>query len=96
MATLKEMLEKLRNLPEHQKKIILFSIVGIAALALGSLWVLSVKNSIYKMQKEFQTIPVPSVQMPDIQIPSDIIQTTSPTTNIIQTTIPSNSQPTTK
>lgn len=47
-------LEKLRNQPEHIRKLILWTIVIIIALILGSLWIYNSYQSIKNFQpKEF-------------------------------------------
>ncbi len=43
---MKEKIEKLQNLPEQQKKIILFSILGVLGLILLVIWVLIARNRI--------------------------------------------------
>ena len=65
----RKFLEKLRNLPENKKKIILWTIVAIAALTMGFFWVLEIKNSLSVADKEMQKIKIPQIITPDIQNP---------------------------
>jgi hypothetical protein len=67
-------LKKLRDLPEHQKKIILWTIVIILALIMGTFWVRSAAYNFLKIGGEIK-----NVKMPEINTPN------TPSLNILQT-----------
>jgi len=77
----KEFITKLQNLPDNRKKIVLWTIVGILAVAMGYFWVKGAINSFNKIGES-----VSQIKLPDIQTPAmDTLQTTSPTNeNLIQ------------
>jgi hypothetical protein len=53
---IKKILENLRNLPENQKKIILFTIVILVGILLIFFWINSTKNRIVEIGKEIKQI----------------------------------------
>lgn len=59
----RKFLEKLRNLPDKQKKIILWTVVIIAGILLGSLWV---KSAVYNFSKIGENIS--KVNLPEIDL----------------------------
>ena len=75
----KDFLTKLQNMPEHKKKIVLWTIVAIFAIFLGYLWILATIANFQKLQKNMDDINLPKFE-------------TSPV-NILQTTSPSNENP---
>jgi len=63
-------LEKLRNLPENKKKIILWIIVAILATALGFFWIMGVIDNLQKISNNVSQIKLPEIQTPITGIPS--------------------------
>lgn len=72
----KELINKLQDLPDKQKKIILWTIVVILAVGMGYFWVIGAINNLSKIGKSISSINLPSMNFPS--------------TNILQTTTPSN------
>lgn len=72
----REFLTKLQKLPDKQKKIILWVIVIILALTMGYFWFRGAMNNLQKLGEN-----IGQIKLPDIQ---------TPTTDILQTTTPSN------
>ena len=70
-------LEKLQSLPEDYKKIILLVIVSILAVVMGYFWIKNVMNTVPKIVEESAK-----------SMNSSAVE--SPSTNILQTTTPSN------
>jgi len=71
----KEFINKLQNLPDKQKKIILWTIVAVLGITMGYFWIQSAMNSLSKIGNS-----IGQIQLPDIQTPGvDILQTTTPT-----------------
>lgn len=73
---IKEILEKLRSLPESQKKIILFSIVAVLFVALIFLWFKITVSRIAKIEddiKNGKVIPmdIPKIDLLESQITDD-------------------------
>lgn len=66
----KDFLAKLQNLPDNQKKIILWAIVGVLALTMGIFWIRGALNSINKIGESVSQIKLPEVQTPDEEAPS--------------------------
>jgi len=65
--------EKLRNLPEFQKKLILWCVVGVVALTLFILWVINVKKNLQvfqpeELKKQFQFPEIPELKLPELNI----------------------------
>ena len=90
---IKDFVEKLQNLPVHQKKIILFSIVVILGLIMGYFWFNSTVKRISAIGEAIKSTTLPSINFPEM--PSlDLSGVTTPSnqtaTNIIETTTPSN------
>ena len=76
-------LEKLRSLPDGQKKIVLWTIVAVLGLAMGYFWIRGVMNSLSKIGQQVGQIQLPEVNNEDMpKIPSlDILTTTTPSNN---------------
>ena len=72
-------LVKLQNLPEQEKKIILWIIVVAIAVVMGFFLVGEVADSFSKISKEMGQIKIPQISAPNM-----------PSLNILQTTSPSN------
>jgi len=64
----KNFLEKLRNLPEKKKKIILWTIVVILGLFMGFFWMKETISGVSEISKEVQSVKI-----------SQLLQTTTPT-----------------
>lgn len=62
-------LEKLRRLPEFQKKLILWSFVVVLALIFFILWVRNVREKLEAFQ--FQTPELPRIEMQTIELPEN-------------------------
>lgn len=77
---LRPYIEKLQNLPENQKKIILWVIVGILAFIMGFFWVRGAVNNFSKIGQSIGEIKMPNIDTSDMpKLPAlDILQTTSP------------------
>jgi len=64
----KEFLEKLRGMSDLKKKIVLWTIVVIAAVIMGYFWVRKTADNFQKINQNISQIKIP-----------DILQTTTPT-----------------
>ncbi|OGZ70100.1 MAG: hypothetical protein A2904_00370 [Candidatus Staskawiczbacteria bacterium RIFCSPLOWO2_01_FULL_33_9] len=53
-------IEKLRALPDKQKKIILWTIVIILALVMGFFWIRSAINSFSKIEESIKKVNIPT------------------------------------
>jgi len=68
----KESITKLQNLPDNQKKIVLWTIVGILAVIMGFFWVRGAISNFSKMGESLGNIEFPQIetsdmpQMPDL------------------------------
>lgn len=75
----KENLENLQKLPESQKKIILFAIVGVLAVIMGIFWVRGVIKTASSIGKEMGKIELPAIdvsdmpKVPDLNLLSGVI-----------------------
>ncbi len=58
----KSKLEYLRNLPDKQKKIILWVIVAVLAIIMGFFWVKSAINRISNLGSEIENVQFPSIE----------------------------------
>ena len=67
----KKYLEKLRGLPDFQKKIILFAVVGILALAMLFFWVNSAAKKISDIREGKTKTGLPFLNLPSLDISSD-------------------------
>jgi hypothetical protein len=65
-AKLKEFLTKLQNLPEQNKKIILWSVVVILAIIMGIFWIKGAINNLSKIGESVNQIQFPQIETPDI------------------------------
>lgn len=80
---IRKFLEKLQNLSEQQKKVILWVIVAIMAVIMGFFWVRGAIDSFSKLGGAFQNIETPETNTSNI--PSlDILQTTTPSDGSIK------------
>ena len=61
-----EIIEKLQQLPENKKKIILWTIVVVLALPMGFFWVKGTINGFTKISSEVKKIQVPQIDMPKL------------------------------
>jgi hypothetical protein len=77
LGKIKTFLEKLQNLPDNKKKIILWTIVVILGLIMGFFWVKGAINSFAKFGESVQNIKLPEINMSGMP-QLDILQTTSP------------------
>jgi len=64
-------LQKLQNLPDKHKKIILWIIVVILGLIMGFFWVWSVMNRLSEIGNGLGQIEFPQIKTPEIKIPVD-------------------------
>lgn len=67
-------LEKLRRLPEFQRKLILWTIVIVLALVLFILWVRNVREKLRnfpreELREQVQFPALPNVETPEFEIP---------------------------
>jgi len=83
-SKIKSFLEKLQNLPEHSKKIILWSVVAVFAVILGYFWIINAVSSFDKISKNVAQVKIPEIQVPNVQ-PQNI-QTTGLPAQSQQTT----------
>lgn len=66
----KSYLEKLRALPDQQKKIILWVVVGILAVVMGFFWVMSAINNLSKIGENVGNIQLPEIETPKTETPA--------------------------
>ena len=64
-----DFLDKLRNLTEFQRKLILWSAVVVVAAALFIFWVRNVRGKLEAFQ--FQAPELPGIEMPQIELPEN-------------------------
>lgn len=72
--SIREFLTKLQNLPDQQKKIILWSVVAVLAIAMGAFWIRGAMNSLDKIGQSVGQIKLPEIQtseIPNIQTSTD-------------------------
>jgi hypothetical protein len=69
-------LDYLRALPEQNKKVVLWIIVGILGLAMGFFWINGTINSFSKINESVNQIKLPEIKSPEV---SDTTVSTSPT-----------------
>ncbi len=67
----KEFLSKLQNLPDNQKKIILWAVVGILAVAMGIFWIRGAMNSLNKIGGSISQIKIPEMATPETESATD-------------------------
>jgi len=73
----REILTKLRNLPDNKKKVVLWTIVVGLAVIMGFFWIMSSIDRLSKLGQATQEIRFPTIDTS--KIPSlDILQTVSP------------------
>ena len=90
-SKIKNYLEKLQNLPENKKKIILWTIVVILAVIMGFFWIRGAMDSLSKIGEGVQNIKIPEINTSDMPtmpsldvlsrpsgIPPEAGQTTAP------------------
>jgi hypothetical protein len=71
---IKNYLEKLRELSDKQKKIVLWTIVAVLAVTMGYFWIRGTMDSLSKIGKSVGSINLPSSNLPS----ASILQTTTP------------------
>ncbi len=59
-------LTKLQGMPENKKKIVLWTIVGVLAIIMGSFWMSGVIKGFSKMGEGIQNVKVPEIDLSDI------------------------------
>ena len=59
----KEFITKLQNLPDNQKKMILWTIVAILALGMGFLWFKISISRFAKIEESMKKIEIPSINI---------------------------------
>ena len=62
---IKSALEKLQSLPESQKKIILWVVVGILAVVLGGLWSIELRTNFAKIKENIKNVELPDLGIKD-------------------------------
>jgi len=65
----KEFLNKLQNLPDNKKKIILWVVVGILGITMGIFWINGAINNFSKIGSSVGQIKLPEIQTPKTEIP---------------------------
>ena len=66
LGKIRNFLEKLRALPEQQKKIILWTIVVVLAVTMGFFWVKGAINNFSKIGESIGKIDLPQIDLPDM------------------------------
>jgi len=75
----KKFFEKLQNLPENKKKIILWTIVAITGIIMMFFWVSGAVKDFSKIGGEIKKIKMPEINFSDMpKLDMDLIQTTTP------------------
>jgi phage protein U len=66
----KDSLEKLRALPDKQKKIVLWTIVAVLGIIMGFFWINSVGKTFSKISESAKSVKFPevNVQIPQLNI----------------------------
>ncbi len=62
----KQFILKLQNLEDKQKKIILWTIVAVLAVAMGLFWLNITKNRLSNLGEELNKIKLPQIEMSNI------------------------------
>ena len=77
----KEFITKLQSLSEHQKKIVLWTIVVVLAVIMGFFWVRGTMDTLSRIGGEIGKIEMPKIDVSDMpKLPNlDVLQTTTPT-----------------
>ncbi len=80
---IKDFLTKLQNLPDKQKKVILWSVVIFFGLIMGAFWINGTINRFSKIGEATKSVNIPSLNLPS----TDLLQTTTPSTEnpVVQT-----------
>lgn len=74
-----EIIEKLRNLPDKQKKAIIIVVVCILSFVLGFWWVRSSMERLNNLGQVTKDIKLPQIDLPEVNMPNiDIIKTQTP------------------
>ena len=60
---------KLQNLPEKQKKIILWTIVAVLVLVMGFFWLKTTAYRLSKFGEDVKKVDLPSFEMQKIELP---------------------------
>lgn len=89
---IRDFIIKLQNLPENNKKIILWAIVAILAVVMGFFWVRSAIDSFTKMGESVKLIEFPSVDIgaPPLDAFKNLPAEISSQGNLSDQTTPSN------
>ena len=75
-------LAKMRALPEHQKKIVLWTVVIVLTVTMGYFWITGTVNKFSKIGESVKSIKLPVIDTSDLPKMPDI--------NLLQTTTPTN------
>lgn len=59
---IKDFAVKLQNLPENQKRIVFFAVIGISILIAGIIQIQITKNNILKLNKSLKSMNLPSIE----------------------------------
>jgi hypothetical protein len=60
----KKFIKKLQDLPEKKRKIILWAVIAVSAVALIPFWLLSAKNNLEEISKNIGKVKSPEIQAP--------------------------------
>lgn len=60
-------LNRLRNLPDNKKKIILWVIVGVLAVVMGFFWIKSAADKLNKLGESANQIKFPQIEIPQTE-----------------------------
>ncbi len=61
---MKKFISKLQQLPEYQKKIIFFTVMGVAALLAGFFFMQSAKQNVAKIGSSLNSVNLPKIELP--------------------------------
>lgn len=67
--SIRDFLTKLQNLPEKQKKIILWMIIVVLALAMGFFWLKTTAYRLSKFGEDVKKVDLPPLEMQNIYLP---------------------------
>ena len=70
----KEYFTKLQNLPDNKKKVILWTIVGVLAVIMGSFWINWTVRDFKKLGETMGQINFPEIKTPDVGIINEQIE----------------------
>jgi hypothetical protein len=72
--SIREFIIKLQDLSDKQKKIVLWTIVVVIAVIMGYFWIMGAVNSLSKIGDSVKSINFPTMDLPS----TDLLQTTTP------------------